>query len=105
MKAIGSATISLSVKHVCRALAYTRATHNCCKFIARHSQASVADDAGLQDFIRLATDGAVIVFAALLDLVDIVHAFDNFTPDRILLVEETRIVEANEKLRIRAVRI
>src|SRR5690606_12283250 len=40
-----------------------------------------------------------------LDLVDIFHAFDDLTPDRILAVQEARIAEADEELRIGAVRI
>src|SRR3954462_9228279 len=62
-------------------------------------------DAGLENLVGLAADGAVIVLAALLDLVDIVHAFDHFTPDRILAVQPGRVVEADIELAVGAVGI
>src|SRR5688572_372579 len=37
---------------------------------------------------------------ATLDLVHIVHALDDLAPDSVLLVEERRIAEADEELRI-----
>src|SRR6187402_1887275 len=42
---------------------------------------------------------------AALDLVDIVHAFDDLAPHRVLAVEEGGIVEADEELRIGRVRV
>src|SRR5690554_1413311 len=41
---------------------------------------------------------------AALDLVDIVHAFNDLAPDSVLLVEERGVAEADEELRIGAVR-
>src|SRR3954468_23446557 len=41
---------------------------------------------------------------AALDLVDVLHAFDHFAPDRVLLVEEPGVVEADEELAVGAVR-
>src|SRR5262245_8994408 len=37
---------------------------------------------------------------AALDLVDVFHAFDHLAPDRVLVVEKARIVEADEKLAV-----
>src|SRR5690606_36100390 len=42
---------------------------------------------------------------ALRQRVDIFHAFDHFAPYGILLVEETRVVEADEELAVCAVRV
>src|SRR5690606_18725574 len=42
---------------------------------------------------------------AALDLVDIVHSFDDLAPGRVLLVEPGRLVEADEELRIGRVRV
>ncbi len=55
--------------------------------------------AGCCDAVR-ATHG----FAAL-DLVDIFHALGDLAPNGVLLVEEAGIIEADEKLRIRGIRI
>src|SRR5665213_1580133 len=62
-------------------------------------------DMRLDDRVGLAADGAVVVLPALLDLVDIVHAFDHLAPDRILLVEPGGVVEADEELAVGAVGI
>ena len=40
---------------------------------------------------------------AALDLVDVLHAGDDLAPRGVLLVKETRVVEADEELRIGAV--
>ena len=37
--------------------------------------------------------------------VDIFHAFDHFAPDGVLIVEETCVVEADEELAVRAIRV
>src|SRR3546814_12548956 len=42
---------------------------------------------------------------ALGQRVDIIHAFDHFAPDGILVVEEARVIKADEELAVRAVRI
>ena len=42
---------------------------------------------------------------ALGQRVDIVHAFNHFAPDGVLVVEETRVVKADEELAVRAVRV
>src|SRR5690606_41949417 len=41
---------------------------------------------------------------AALDLVDVLHALAHLAPDRVLPIEEARVVEADEELRIGAVR-
>src|SRR5258707_14152693 len=42
---------------------------------------------------------------AALDLVDVFHALNHLAPDGVLVVEEARIVEANEKLAVARIRI
>ena len=42
---------------------------------------------------------------ALGQRVDIFHAFDHFAPGGVLIVEEARVVEADEELAVRAVRV
>ena len=42
---------------------------------------------------------------AALDLVDMLHAFDNLAPDRILPVEKTGISKTDEKLAVGGIRI
>src|SRR3546814_21184695 len=42
---------------------------------------------------------------ALGQRVDIVHAFDHLAPDGVLIVEEARVLEADEELTVRAVRV
>src|SRR5438552_1680655 len=42
---------------------------------------------------------------AALDLVDVLHAFDDLAPHGVLLVEETGVVEADEELAVGAVRV
>src|SRR4051812_46219248 len=37
---------------------------------------------------------------AALDLVDVLHAFNDLAPDRVLLVEEARVIEADEELTV-----
>src|SRR5690606_38805363 len=53
----------------------------------------------LDDLARLARR------LALGQRVDIFHAFDHFAPDGVLVVEEAGILEADEELAVRAVRI
>src|SRR4051812_40517525 len=40
-----------------------------------------------------------------LDLVDVLHAFDHRAPHGVLLIKETGVVEADEELTVRAVRV
>src|SRR6188474_1691942 len=56
-------------------------------------------DRRLHDLVR------VLHRLAALDLVDVLHALDHLAPDRVLLVEEAGVVEAEEELAVRAVRI
>src|SRR5688572_32647926 len=42
---------------------------------------------------------------ALLDLVDVLHAFDHFAPHGVLHVKKTGVVEADEELAVGAVRV
>src|SRR5690242_6084077 len=42
---------------------------------------------------------------AALDLIDILHAFDDLAPHGVLAIEEGGVVEADEELRIRRVRV
>ena len=55
-------------------------------------------DRRLDDLVR------VLHRLAALDLVDVLHAFDHLAPDGVLLVEEARVVEADEELAVGAVR-
>src|SRR5262245_15211669 len=48
--------------------------------------------------------GVLHRFAAL-DLIDVFHAFDHLAPDRVLVVEKPRVVEADEKLTVARIRI
>ena len=54
---------------------------------------------GADDLVRIAHR------LAALDLVDVVHAFDHVAPGGVLVVEECRVVEADEELAVAAVRI
>src|SRR2546423_6585577 len=53
----------------------------------------------LDDLVR------VLHRLAALDLVDVLHAFDDLAPHGVLLVEEAGVVEADEALAIRTVRV
>src|SRR5829696_6383296 len=66
--------------------------------MAARSSRRVGLDAHGDDAVGVA-DGL-----AALDLVDVLHAFHNLAPGRVLLVEEAGVVEADEELRIRRVR-
>src|SRR5262245_13223860 len=52
-------------------------------------------------------DDLIGVFDRLpaLDLVDVFHALDHLTPDRVLVIEEARVVEADEKLAVAGIRV
>src|ERR1700746_2936459 len=53
---------------------------------------------GLDDLVR------ILDRLAALDLVDVLHALGHLAPDRVLLVEERRVVEADEELAVAGVR-
>ena len=58
---------------------------------------TISNERGFHDLV------GILHRLAALDLVDILHAFDNFAPDRILLVEKACIVKADKELRIRTI--
>ena len=58
----------------------------------------------LHDFVRLA-HRAIVRLRTLLDLIDDVHARGHLADDRILAVKEGGVVEADEELRIRRIRV
>ncbi len=62
------------------------------------AQASAASSRGLVDAVRVAHG------LATRELIHIFHALDHLAPDGVLLVEEGRIVEHDEELRIGRVR-
>src|SRR5258708_4624275 len=67
------------------------------KFSGRNSR-RVGGHAGLDDLVR------VLHRLAALDLVDVLHARRDFAPDRVLVVEEGSIVEADEELTVAGIR-
>src|SRR5262249_7355424 len=54
----------------------------------------------LRPHCRLDDLVGVLNWFAALDLVDVLHAFDHLAPDRVPVVKEARIVEANEELAV-----
>src|ERR1700704_6459298 len=59
----------------------------------------VGGHAGFDDLVR------VLHRLAALDLVDVLHALGDLAPDRVLVVEEARVVEADEELAVAGIRI
>src|ERR1700716_1579981 len=58
----------------------------------------VGGHAGLDDLVR------VLHRLAALDLVDVLHALGDLAPDRVLVVQERGIVEADEELAVAGIR-
>src|SRR5205814_3037143 len=58
----------------------------------------------VQRHVRLDDLVGVLHRLAALDLVDVLHARSDLAPDRVLVVEEGRVVEADEELAVAGIR-
>ena len=64
----------------------------------------ISDAAASRRHRRLDDLVGVLHRLAALDLVDVLHAFGDLAPDRVLVVEERGVVEADEELAVAGIR-